>query len=170
MNNHIAAERPPLDFAQLIEILNLNSREQQKVIAERVPEIDAIIATQAMGAVRYHNMWVLPAGQHAETPLGAVPRLGFIESMGCLSNPLDYYRPCQRADQALQAMDAMIARGWVFHPKFGGLDYSLVDVTCYERALFAQALIWGDRPERHALAISVAVALACLTGGRCGGP
>lgn len=160
-----AEDRPALTYKQLDAMLSLAPKERLAAIMGHAPEIDTTIATKAMGALRYHNIWVVPHqnifGPEAEA-YWAMPRLGLIEEIGCMADPQSYYRPSRRADQALLAMDRMIGRGWSFHPTFGGLDYSQVEARHYGKDLFYQALVWAGSADRHVIALSAAIAVACL--------
>lgn len=144
-------------YGELAAICESPKEQRAVLIRSYALDIERIIAEQVMGAKLVDNAW------HLGTPMirGAIG-LGLFENDGKMHEPGVYYKPMHDAMRALAAMDKMIARGWDFEPHWNGLDFSAVEAFNHEKRLFVQSVFWGHNTERHATAISLAVALACL--------
>lgn len=130
-----------MTYEELRAICEAPKEQRAEAIKHFTCEIEAVIAAGPMGWQDCGNYWL--------TGLGAV----------CFSMQYD---PLRKANQALAAVDQMIARGWYFEPKLAGLDFSAVDGYNHERKLHVRVLHWSNQPERHATALSLAVAQAWL--------
>lgn len=132
-----------------------NSAAQRAVVRERACDIESLLAEEIMGATLYDEWWLFgdPAAVFAP------PRLG-CRSTAAMHDPNDEYHPLHRADQSLAAMDKMIERGWAFAPAWGGTDFSAVEAYNFQKDLHVRSLYWSDEPQRHATALTLAIALA----------
>lgn len=135
--------QPELTYAELERLCELPAKQRADAIARRAPEIVRVIGEDVMC---WRNG--VDGGSWFEGE----------DVMFVMGN----FDPLRNLNQAVAAMDKMIARGWGFVPKWNGLDFSAVDAFHYEKRLHVRALYWGDQPERHAAALALTVALAAL--------
>lgn len=145
-------------YKELAAICESPKAERLAGINKHSHDIERIIAEQAMGAILVNNMWVLDDASGTRFPRN----LGLFENDGKMYATGAYYEPLFSADQSLAAVDKMIERGWDFQPKLCGMDFSAVEAFHHEKKLFVRALWWGGDSWRHATALSLAVAMACL--------
>jgi len=150
--------QPELTYAELERLCELPAKQRADAIARRALDIIAVLAEQVMGARLYGDWWLFDDPATVQFP----KRLGCSTGSGQMRDPDRDYTPLRNLNQAVAAMDKMIARGWGFVPKWNGLDFSAVDAFHYEKRLHVRALYWGDQPERHAAALALTVALAAL--------
>ncbi len=147
-----------MTYADLKAICDLPKAERAAAIRQHAREIERVIAEQAMGAVAEGGQWVVCAPDDGRFQA----KIGLIENDGEWHAPSDFYRPLEEPYWALRAADQMIARGWEFQPKMNGLDFGACEAYHHSLVLYVRALHWSDAPERHATALALAVALACL--------
>lgn len=146
-------------YRELIEICEMMPKsERTKLVLQHAPDITRIIAEQAHGAQLFANCWLTEDPKTVAYPAS----LGLAENHGVMLAPGAYYDPLFCADKALAAVDKMIERGWDFRHKLCGKDFSAVEAFHHEKKLFIRALWWGCDFWRHAAALSLAVAMACL--------
>lgn len=147
-----------ITYKELSDICELPKLERNRSVLRHAPDITQIIAEQAHGAQLFDNRWVTEDPKTVAFPTS----LGMARNDGEMHTPGAFYTPLFSADQSLAAVDKMIERGWDFQPKLCGMDFSAVEAYHHEKKLFVRALWWGDDFWRHAAALSLAVALACL--------
>lgn len=145
-------------YRRLIEICEMPKPERTKLVLQHAPDITRIIAEQAHGAQLFANRWLTEDPKSVAYPAS----LGLAENDGVMRATGAYYEPLLNIDQSLAAVDKMIERGWDFQPKLCGSDFSAVEAYHHEKKLFVRSLWWAETPWRHAVAMSLAVALACL--------
>ncbi len=146
-----------MTYDELAALLATPKYGQSRAISKRAHDIERVIAEGVLGAVLDRNHW------EVVRPDGTVQRrLGLFENDGEWHAPNDFYRPLTDAEQALDAMDEMIGRGWSFQPQWNGADFSMVEVFHFGKELYARANVWSLDRSRHAKALTLAVALAYL--------
>lgn len=145
-------------YKELAAICDAPKQVRHAAIFKHAKDVERIIAEQAMGATLVDNIWEID-----DTGGTRFPKiLGAFDVDDKWHAFHDWYRPLIQADRALAAMDKMIERGWSFEPHWNGLDFSAVGAINYNKGLTVQALHWSRNADRHATALSLAVALACL--------
>lgn len=135
--------QPELTYAELERLCELPAKQRADAIARRAPEIVRVIGEDVMCWRNGADGGSWFKGEDVMFVMGN-------------------FDPLRNLNQAVAAMDKMIASGWGFVPKWNGLDFSAVDAFHYEKRLHVRALYWGDQPERHAVALALTVALATL--------